>query len=307
MVDFKKRLAGKKVEKPIDPVKLYETLDRAYDKGPLRPSQLSVLNEWYAHHQAQRDVIVKLHTGQGKTLIGLLMLQSRLNASNGPVLYMCPDNFLIDQTCEQARQFGIPTCKADPDLPDDFLNSEKILVTSVQKLFNGLTRFGLHRKSINVGTLLMDDAHACADKIREQCRIRIPSSEEAYTALKTLFAEDLEQQGVGTYADICNEKRDALLPVPYWAWIGRESEVASILSSNAQRESIKYAWPLLKDILSQCQCVISGAALEIEPYIPPLTAFGSYWDAPAQDIHVGHRHGRCIPRQRSPTGAGDDY
>lgn len=282
MVDFKKRLAGKKVEKPIDPVKLYETLDRAYDKGPLRPSQLSVLNEWYAHHQAQRDVIVKLHTGQGKTLIGLLMLQSRLNASNGPVLYMCPDNFLIDQTCEQARQFGIPTCKADPDLPDDFLNSEKILVTSVQKLFNGLTRFGLHRKSINVGTLLMDDAHACADKIREQCRIRIPSSEEAYTALKTLFAEDLEQQGVGTYADICNEKRDALLPVPYWAWIGRESEVASILSSNAQRESIKYAWPLLKDILSQCQCVISGAALEIEPYIPPLTAFGSYWDAPAR-------------------------
>jgi replicative superfamily II helicase len=280
MVDFKKRLAGKKVEKPIDPVKLYETLDRAHDKGPLRPSQLSVLNEWYAHHQAQRDVIVKLHTGQGKTLIGLLMLQSRLNASNGPVLYMCPDNFLIDQTCEQARQFGIPTCKADPDLPVDFLNSEKILVTSVQKLFNGLTRFGLHRKSINVGTLLMDDAHACADKIREQCRMRIPSSEEAYSALKTLFAEDLEQQGVGTYADICNEKRDALLPVPYWAWIGRESEVASILSSNAQRESIKYAWPLLKDILSQCQCVISGAALEIEPYIPPLTAFGSYWDAP---------------------------
>src|ERR1700727_2926198 len=101
MVDFKKRLAGKKVERPIDPVKLYETLDRAYDKGPLRPSQLSVLNEWYAHHQAQRDVIVKLHTGQGKTLIGLLMLQSRLNASNGPVLYMCPDNYLIDQTCEQ--------------------------------------------------------------------------------------------------------------------------------------------------------------------------------------------------------------
>lgn len=280
MVDFKKRLAGKKVEKPVDPVKLYDTLDRAHDKGPLRPSQLSVLNEWYAHHQARRDVIVKLHTGQGKTLIGLLMLQSRLNASNGPALYLCPDNFLIDQTCEQARQFGIATCKADPDLPDDFLNSEKILVTSVQKLFNGLTRFGLHRKSIGVGTLLMDDAHACADKIREQCRIRIPSNEEAYTALKTLFAEDLEQQGVGTYADICNEKRDALLPVPYWAWIGRESEVAGILSSNSQRESIKYAWPLLKDILSQCQCVISGAALEIEPYIPPLSAFGSYWDAP---------------------------
>ena len=137
MVDFKKRLAGKKVEKPVDPVKLYDTLDRAHDKGPLRPSQLSVLHEWYANHQAQRDVIVKLHTGQGKTLIGLLMLQSRLNASNGPALYMCPDNFLIDQTCEQARQFGIATCKADPDLPDNFLNSEKILVSRCRSCSTG--------------------------------------------------------------------------------------------------------------------------------------------------------------------------
>ncbi len=48
MVDFKKRLAGKKAEKPTDPVKLYETLDRAHDKGPLRPDQLAVLTDWFA-------------------------------------------------------------------------------------------------------------------------------------------------------------------------------------------------------------------------------------------------------------------
>lgn len=280
MVDFKKRLAGKKAEKPIDPTKLYDTLDRAHDKGPLRPAQQSVLTEWFAHHRASRDVIVKLHTGQGKTLIGLLLLQARLNDTKGPALYLCPDNFLIAQTCEQAKQFGISTCRADPDLPEDFLNGEKILVTSVQKLFNGLTRFGLNRQSINVGTLLMDDAHACADTIREACRIRIPSTEPAYSSLKMLFTEDLEQQGVGTYADICNDKRDALLPVPFWAWMQHETEVAGILSANAKRDSIKYAWPLLRDMLGLCQCVISGAAIEIEPYVPPLSAFGSYWKAP---------------------------
>jgi len=280
LVDFKKRLAGKKAERPIDPIKLYDTLDRAHDKGPLRPAQVSVLEDWFANRVRDRDVIVKLHTGQGKTLIGLLMLQARLNNGKGPALYLCPDNFLIDQTCEQARQFGIATCQADPELPDDFLNGNKILITSVQKLFNGLTKFGLNRKSLSVGTLLMDDAHACADTIREACRIRIPSDEPAYDALKTLFADDLEQQGLGTYADICNDKRDALLPVPYWAWIAREGEVARILSANTGRNSIKFAWPLLKDILGHCQCVVSGAAIEIEPYIPPLAAFGSYADAP---------------------------
>jgi replicative superfamily II helicase len=282
VVDFKKHLAGKKVQKPVDPIALYDTLDRAHDKGPLRPAQIAVLKEWFAHRQADRDVIVKLHTGQGKTLIGLLMLQSRLNASKGPALYLCPDNFLIDQTCEQAKEFGIPTCKAEPDLPAAFLNSETILVTSVQKLFNGVTRFGLHNKSISVGCLLMDDAHACSDRIREASRIKIPCDEPAYASLKTLFAEDLEQQGLGTYADICNGKRDAFLPIPYWAWIRHEAEVATVLSSNANRDSVKYTWPLLKDMLGLCQGVISGAAIEIEPYIPPLAAFGTYWDAPSR-------------------------
>ena len=282
MVDFKKHLAGTKVEKPTDPVKLYDTLDRAHDKGPLRPAQLAVLGDWFENHQKTKDIIVKLHTGQGKTLIGLLMLQSRLNGKHGPVVYLCPDNYLIAQTCDQAKQFGIATCIADPELPNEFNNGDKILVTSVHKLFNGLTKFGLNRQSISIGTLLMDDAHACADTIREQCRIRIPSEEPAYSALKALFSDDLEMQGVGTYADICNGKRDALLQVPYWSWTSRETEIAKILSKNANRDSIKFAWPLLKDMLGQCQCIISGAAIEIEPYIAPLATFGSYWKA-------GHR------------------
>ncbi|CAJ7948801.1 Superfamily II helicase [Burkholderia pseudomallei] len=279
MVDFKKRLTGKKAERPTDPVKLYDTLDRAHDKGPLRPAQLAVLQSWFGNHRSDQDVIVKLHTGQGKTLIGLLMLQAQLNNGKGPVLYLCPDNFLIDQTIEQARQFGITTCQADPELPDEFLNSDRILVTSVQKLFNGLTKFGLNRKSTSVGTLLMDDAHACAETIREACRIRISRDEPAYDALKTLFADNLEQQGLGTFADVNNGKREALLPVPYWAWIEHEAEVAKILAANTERKSIKFAWPLLKNVLGYCQCMVSGAAIEIEPYIPPLAAFGSYAQA----------------------------
>jgi replicative superfamily II helicase len=87
-----------------------------------------VLSDWFANHQSTRDVIVKLHTGQGKTLIGLLLLQARLNAGKGPALYLCPDNFLIVQTCDQAKQFGIATCTADPELPDEFVNSDRILV-----------------------------------------------------------------------------------------------------------------------------------------------------------------------------------
>ncbi len=277
MVDFRKHIGGQKRARPTNPLEIYETLDRAHDKGPLRPAQATVLTHWFERNASSRDVIVKLHTGQGKTLIGLLMLQSRLNEGKGPCVYLCPNNFLIEQTCEQAKQFGISTCSTDGDLPHDFLDGSSILVASAHKLFNGLTKFGLDRKSIAVGTLLMDDAHACADEIRQQCRIRIPQSEPAYAALRAMFDADLEAQGLGTHADIVNGKREAILPVPYWAWIAREADVAKILSKYTDKKYIKFVWPLLKDILSHCQCIFSGEALEIECPVSPLEAFGSYW------------------------------
>src|SRR5258708_23671782 len=183
MVDFGKRLAGKKIEAVIDPIKLYDTLDRAHDKGPLRTAQVAVLNDWFSSRRDDKDVIVKLHTGQRKTLIGLLILQYRLNEKTGPVVYLCPNNFLIQQTCDQAKQFGIATCRADPDLPDDFYTGKSILVASIQKLFNGLTKFGLGNKAENVDTLLMDDAHACSNNIRQACRIRLANNNLAYNEL----------------------------------------------------------------------------------------------------------------------------
>lgn len=279
MVDFAKRLAGKRATKASDPIELYGTLDRTADTSTLRPSQEAILKEWYDSRRRQKEVIVKLHTGQGKTLIGLLMLQSKLNEGQGPVIYLCPNTFLLDQTCEQAKRFGIRTCKSDGELPAAFLSGEQILVTTAAKLFNGLSKFGLDRKSIQIDTLLMDDAHACADQIREACQIKISSDEPAYSQIKTLFAAELELQGVGTFADINQGKRDAILPVPYWAWIDRESEVAGFLSAMADRKSVKFAWPLLRNMLRHCQCVISGSSVEIEPFVAPLHMFGSYWKA----------------------------
>lgn len=279
LVDFKKRLGAAKRPKPTDPITLYETLDRASDKGPLRPAQVSVLGNWNNRKASEKDFIVKLHTGQGKTLIGLLMLQARLNEDSRPAVYLCPDHFLIAQTRAQAKQFGIATCSDDGALPEAFLDGKSILVTSVQKLFNGKTKFGLGSRSTEVGTVLMDDAHACADKIRQACTISLPRSYQAYGALKSLFASDLEQQGAGTFADIENEERGALLPVPYWAWSNLESEVAEILAAESSREEIAFAWPLLKDMLPRCQCVVSGQAIEIEPYSAPLDAFGSFANA----------------------------
>ncbi|HEY7115236.1 MAG TPA: DEAD/DEAH box helicase family protein, partial [Tepidisphaeraceae bacterium] len=113
MVDFNKLVKKKTLTKVVDPVALYDTLDRASDKGELRKAQAALLTAWHESHRDDRDVIVKLHTGQGKTLIGLLILQSKLNELGEPVVYLCPNNHLVAQTGEQAKQFGVPYVTAE--------------------------------------------------------------------------------------------------------------------------------------------------------------------------------------------------
>ena len=88
-IDFKKKLSVKTIERKTDPIELYDTLDRKSVAGPLRPAQEGILTEWYANHRTDKDLIVKLHTGEGKTLVGLLILQSFLNSKEGPCLYVC--------------------------------------------------------------------------------------------------------------------------------------------------------------------------------------------------------------------------
>lgn len=279
MIDFKKKLGSTSMEKKTDPIEMYNLLDRASDKGPLRPVQEKILKDWYGNYRVEKDVILKLHTGQGKTLIGLLILQSKLNEGKGPALYLCPNNYLIQQTKDQAKQFGIKALTTEDDLPANFLDGKNILITSIQKLFNGFTKFNLNNKSIEIGSLVMDDAHACIESIRSSFIIKIKSTENAYNEILQLFSQDLESQGVGTFADIKEREYDSFLYVPYWSWYNKHVEVSTILSNHRTEDHIKFQWPLLKDMIKDCQCIISGDSLEIAPYLNPIEAFGSYYKA----------------------------
>ena len=284
MVNFRKHLgAAARREAPVNPIEIYQQLDRASDKGPLRPAQEAVLAEWDSRSRNDPDVILKLHTGEGKTLVGLLILQSKLNAARGSAsehraLYLCPNHFLVAQTVSQARQFGV-TCvelENDGELPPAFLDGSAILVATVHALFNGRTRFGLDAASERVDSIVLDDAHACIDVIKDACSIRLPATHQGYQDIVGLFATDLERQGIGTFADIRAGSYSALLPVPYWAWYDRSGDVASILAKHAATREVKFSWPVLRDRVQECLCVVSGTELVIAPYRPPIEKFGSY-------------------------------
>lgn len=280
MVDFKNIIYSTDNEKITDPVNLYQTLDRLSTTGTLRPVQEYVLKEWYSNRREEKDVIVKLHTGEGKTLVGLLMLQSIINQGDGPCVYVSSNIFLANQVCEEAKKFGISFCTIDEfnQIPNEFLNGQKILITYAHKIFNGRTIFGLNNKSIAVNTILLDDAHACNDVIKSAFTISIDRirDEHTYMILLALFAQDLKEQGEGSYTEIFNKKNEDFMYVPYWSWNERLSQVINAISKISDEEHIKFVWPLIKDKMDEMACFLSGSKIEIRPYNINANVFGTF-------------------------------
>ena len=129
MIDFKDLLDEKPKDKEKNPLEIFKRLDKKSGKEYLRPHQEMILSRWNKNFLENKDTIVKMHTGQGKTLVGLLMLHSSMNAGLGPALYLCPNNYLVSQIIEESKSFGIPTVEfsgSGSPPPLEFKNSEAI-------------------------------------------------------------------------------------------------------------------------------------------------------------------------------------
>jgi replicative superfamily II helicase len=94
MVDFKKLRASKSQPAVIEPTEIFRRLPKPLGINDLYTSQAQVLEEWYKR-RTERDIVIKLHTGGGKTLVGLLIAQSTLNETREPVIYLAPTVQLV--------------------------------------------------------------------------------------------------------------------------------------------------------------------------------------------------------------------
>jgi len=278
MVDFKKKLSKGQIDKKITPTEIYSSLDRRSVTGPLRPAQNQILDDWFNNYQENHDLIIKLHTGEGKTLIGLLILLSKLNQNQGPCMYICPNIYLVHQVALEAQKFGISFCLIEEDnqLPNDFLEGNKILITHVQKLFNGKSKFGIDNSFIEVGSVILDDSHACIDSIKNSFTIRIPRIHTLFKSFLAMFENDLREQGEGSYLDIEAGIYNTILTIPYWTWVDKKSEIIALLSEFKDENILTFTWQLIKNSIENCQAFITGNGIEIVPFFIPIRNFGSF-------------------------------
>lgn len=271
-LDFGKLNAGT-AAKQTDPRKIFTTLKRdARFKRPL-DEQADVLDAWYGRKTA-RDLTIKMNTGGGKTVVGLLCLQSSLNENIKPAVYITPDNFLVSQVIAEANDLGIAA--TDDEKDPDFLAGRSILVANMHKLINGRSVFGVGERKIPVGCIVIDDAHACLSTVNEQFCIKSKSGKATYDGLLALFEEDLKGQSPATLLDVKAQDPNAVMTVPYWAWQQQQDRVLELLHGQRNSKELEWNWPLLSETIAYCTCHFGAGRLEISPRFIPIDRIPSF-------------------------------
>lgn len=260
-------------EAVLHPREVFFTLNRSSSFSFPRDIQTEVMNSWFGERD-RPDCVIKLNVGSGKTIVGLLLLQSSLNEGKGPALYVTPDKQLSQQVIEEAEALGIEVT----DNPRDagYIAGEKVCVVNVYKLFNGRSVFGVGASKINIGTVVIDDAHACVSTITDQFRISLANNHSAYQSIFEILSEDLKEYNPAGFLDLESNDPRALLEVPFWSWHTHQQEILKVLHEHRDDADLQFTFPLLREILPQCRCVVSGQNLEIEPHFPATDLIQSF-------------------------------
>lgn len=283
MVNFKKLRTENRNPKPIDPLEVFRRLPKPPGINDLYTSQSEVLRNWFSN-RTKSDTVLKLHTGGGKTLVGLLIAQSTLNETGLPVLYLAPTNQLVGQTLERAKAVGISAVpyEAGQEINSDFLNGQAIMIATYKALFNGKSKFKIRGagNSVMVGAVILDDAHAAFTEVRDAFTLEISSREqgEIYNYLASIFRTSFQEiDKVGTFDDIVSQNEYGVLEVPYWAWHEKIDAVRVLLKEHV---STSFEWPLLRDKLHLCHAIVSRDSFSITPIFPLVDQFPTFAEAP---------------------------
>ena len=299
MVDFKKLSASQRGIDVINPAELFNRLPKPPTIDDLHQSQAEALTTWFANRDV-RDTAIKLNTGGGKTLVGLLIALSSARELHRGALYLVDSKQLVRQVCAQAKALGIHAIEYDgrSSITSSFRNGDTILVAHYQALFNGHSAFGLisSNEPEDVSVIVIDDAHSSFDSVREAFTVEIEAEDapELFRNITSIFRSDFasidRESTFDEFASGTGSIGAEVLQVPFWSWLNHYRAIAQLISeseksckvtkSSATTQSLFFSWPLIKDNLKYCMAILSRGSFSITPIIPFVDMFPTFSHAP---------------------------
>lgn len=268
----KLKLAVSGGKRPIEPVEIFSKLTLRGTIENIWEPQAEALRGWSGARTAP-DVLIQMNTGGGKTLVGLLVAQSLTNEIGGRVLYVCPNNQLVQQTADRAAQVGLSPAlryRGDWTRREQFDSGETFCLTNYATVFNGKSIFRLG----NVSAVVFDDAHVAEAVIRDQFTLKISRDHAAFAAILDLCRRHFANSPQATrFQDIADNRHGSVLFVPMFVvWHQADVLRQTLLDHNVESdEDLLFAWQHLGAHLRHCCIIADSRGMEITPPVLPLS------------------------------------
>jgi hypothetical protein len=264
-----------------DPEKLFADNKKKRIKG-LLSYQADIIRNYLAEGLDKTDVSIQLPTGAGKTLIGSLIGDWLRQTRNERVLYLCPNNQLVNQVSKQLTyQYGIDNTiytgsksNYTSEMRQSYYNCECISIISYSSLFNVNPFF----KDANI--IILDDVHQAENYINSLWTVKIRRDEEStesiYEELFSFLQGCLSKSDfykILKHQDADNQFVDKLPGPIFYTNI---ENIIKIIENKINATSQKFSWEMIKDHLSACHFYYSINEIMIKPLYPPTVTFDPF-------------------------------
>ncbi len=273
LFDFDKLNRPTSDNKPTDPIKVFRSAS-SLEKTPndLWRGQSQALEQWDKVRD-KKDVLVSLHTGAGKSLVGILIAQSLMNEGVQNVVYACATNDLVNQTkseCDERLGFSCSTRVSGRFSSDAFENGTGFCVTNYQALFNSRCIF---RGDLRPGAIIFDDAHVAEKVIRDCYTISVEKAKKAtafdeFISLVSPYFERISRREFLTTILNGNSRYSCTaLPPGAVVELARSGALRSWMARHGISDDFAYGH--LADKLHVCSIFVSRNRIEVAPSFLP--------------------------------------
>jgi hypothetical protein len=256
------------------PQEMYKDYKKRTIQGTL-DYQSKMIDNYMQQAFKKRDVALELPTGSGKTLIGLLIGEFRRRKNKEKVVYLCPNNQLVNQVVEKAyNTYGIKVYGFTGKVVDysaeaksSYNRAETIAITNYSSLFNNNSFFA------DADLLIFDDAHSSENYIASHWSMDISRIEnrELYSSLVECLKDELDATHYNRMTNDRPMTEDSFWydKLPNVKLINKISELIPVIDAQVTNSNLRYSWANIKDNLHACNMFLSWSSILIRPYIPP--------------------------------------
>lgn len=274
--DFDKLNRPSAKRAPADPIELFRTAPALVaTPNDLWQGQSKALELWHKE-RTKKDILISLHTGAGKTIVGLLAAQSLVNEGLARVLYVCATNDLVIQTSREIdSKLGFPhtTRQLGAFSNNLYSTGQGFCLTNYQALFNSRSVF---RRDLKPEAIIFDDAHVAEKIIRDSYTVKITKDDHpiAYSRIVGLLRPHFEALHRIDYFDriVDGTSSYSVVAAPPNAVVAiarDRSLLNTIKDAEALDTTIGFSFGHLADHLDKCAVFVSQHAVEIcPPFLP---------------------------------------